>query len=176
MASPHQSNNSKKEVNMDMVEILQDLEFKPGGIPDFAPGYLSQFRQDYNSQYQALMAAMPSRPKLAPPLPGPAPNMEAEFQEALAKTQVANAMEVTGLVEPVVSPKKLVVVCCLATWMGERDSDDNMWVVIPGQETRKGWGMDMANPSEKECWKRQIWKGLQELAVMGEKGVLMFSG
>ncbi|KFX97693.1 hypothetical protein V490_02674 [Pseudogymnoascus sp. VKM F-3557] len=168
-----QSNNSKKEVNMDMVEILQDLEFKPGGIPDFAPGYLSQFRQDYNSQYQALMAAMPPRPKLAPPLPGPSPNLEAEFQEALAKTQVANAMEATGLVEPVVSPKKLVVVCCLATWIGERDSDDNMWVVIPGQETRKGWGMDMANPSEKECWKRQIWKGLQELAVMGEKGVLM---
>lgn len=114
-----------------------------------------------------------------PNLPAPPefrlPELETQFKALLAETEIANAVEAAGFAEQVAAPKKLVVVCCLATWTGTRGTDDT-WVAMPGQGTNQGWGMDMANPSERECWRMQILKGLEVLKEMDGEGVLMFSG
>ncbi|OAF55462.1 hypothetical protein VC83_08260 [Pseudogymnoascus destructans] len=154
-------------VNLNLVAQLQNLLYQPGGIPDVFPAGLTQMP----GLDPHLLANLP------PPPSAPLPDLETQFREMFAKLGAANAAQAAGPAEPVVpaASKKLVVVCCLATWIGKKDTEDK-WVAMPGQGTRKGWGMDMANPSERECWRRQICKGLEVLKEMDGEGVLMFSG
>ncbi|KFY19462.1 hypothetical protein V493_07953, partial [Pseudogymnoascus sp. VKM F-4281 (FW-2241)] len=124
--------------------------------------------QDLERQFQAL-------PNLRPVRLNPLANLETDFNVLLAKAELANEVEAFRPTETVIAPKKLVVVCCLATWTGRIDTEDT-WIAIPAQGKRRGWGMDMANPSERECWRMQICKGLEVLKEMDGEGILMFSG
>ena len=162
----------QEEGNPELMAQLQNLIFQPGGVPDLLPPNLSQMP----GLDPMFLGTWPDGlPNLPPPPEFPLLDLETQFKALLAKTESANALEAAGLAEQVVTPKKLVVVCCLATWTGMRGTDDK-WVAMPGQGTNQGWGMDMANPSERECWRTQIWKGLEVLKEMDGEGVLMFSG
>lgn len=164
-----------QEVDLNLVAQLQDLTYQPGGIPDILPTGLTQIP----GLDPRFLPGPDGRPPVLPPPPSePLPDLATQFRNAFAKLEVGNAAAAaTGPVEPVVpaAPKKLVVVCCLATWVGTKDTEDK-WIGMPAQGTRKGWGMDMANPQERECWKKHIWKGLEVLKEMDGEGVLMFSG
>ncbi|KFZ13190.1 hypothetical protein V502_06729 [Pseudogymnoascus sp. VKM F-4520 (FW-2644)] len=162
----------QEEADPEPVAQLQDLIFQPGGVPDLLPPNLSQMP---GLDPIFLGTGPDGLPNLPAPPEFPLPDLETQFKALLAQTEFANAVEAAGLAEQVVAPKKLVVVCCLATWTGMRGTDDK-WVAMPGQGTNQGWGMDMANPSERGCWRMQIWKGLEVLKKMDGEGVLMFSG
>lgn len=162
----------QEEGDPELVAQLQDLILQPSGVPDLLPPNLSQMP---GLDPMFLGTGPDGLPNLPAPSEFPLPDLETQFRALLAETEIANAVEAAGLAEQVVAPKKLVVVCCLATWTGMRGTDDK-WVAMPGQGTNQGWGMDMANPSEKECWRTQIWKGLEVLKEMDGEGVLMFSG
>ncbi|OBT61244.1 hypothetical protein VE03_09661 [Pseudogymnoascus sp. 23342-1-I1] len=152
-------------VNRDLAAQLQDLVFQPGGIPDLLPPGLTEMPGlDPN-----LLANLP------PPPTEPLGDLGAQLRAAFAKIGNEAEAEAEGSSEQAAAPTKLVVVCCLATWIGTRDTDDK-WVAMPAQGKRQGWGLDMANPSERECWRMQIWKGLEVLKQMNGEGVLMFSG
>ncbi|KFZ01169.1 hypothetical protein V501_10165, partial [Pseudogymnoascus sp. VKM F-4519 (FW-2642)] len=161
-------------VDPNVVAQLQDLVYQPGGIPDILPEGLTQM-PGLDPRFLPGPDGQP--PVLPPPPSEPLPDLATQFRNAFAQFEVGNAAAAAGPVEPVVpaAPKKLVVVCCLATWVGTKDTEDK-WVGMPAQGTRKGWGMDVANPQERECWKKHIWKGLEVLKEMDGEGVLMFSG
>ncbi|OBT87254.1 hypothetical protein VE02_02941 [Pseudogymnoascus sp. 03VT05] len=161
-------------VDLNLVAQLPDLVYQPGGIPDILPPGLTQMP---GLDPRFLPGPDGRYPDLPPPPSEPQPDLETRLRNMLAQFDADIAAQAAGPAEPVVpaSPKKLVVVCCLATWIGTRDTEDK-WVAMPAQGTRKGWGLDMANPPERECWKKQIWKGLEVLKEMNGEGVLMFSG
>lgn len=153
------------QADRDPAAQLQDLFFQPGGIPDLLPhGPTEMAGLDPH-----LLANRP------PPPTEPLGDLETQFRAIFAPEQITNAADAEEIPEKVVGPTKLVVVCCLATWMGTRDTDDK-WVAMPAQGVKQGWGLDMANSSERECWRMHIWKGLEVLKQMDGEGVLMFSG
>lgn len=153
------------QADRDPAAQLQELFFQPGGIPDLLPhGPTEMAGLDPH-----LLANRP-----APPTE-PLRDLETQFRAIFAPEQITNTAEAEEIPDKVVGPTKLVVVCCLATWMGTRDTDDK-WVAMPAQGVKQGWGLDMANSSERECWRMHIWKGLEVLKQMDGEGVLMFSG
>lgn len=153
------------QADRDPASQLQDLFFQPGGIPDLLPHGPTEM----SGLDPHLLANSP------PPPTEPLQDLETQFKAIFAPEQFKNVAESEEIPGKAVGPTKLVVVCCLATWIGTRDTDDK-WVAMPAQGTKQGWGLDMANPSERECWRTQIWKGLEVLKQMDGEGVLMFSG
>ncbi|ELR07871.1 hypothetical protein GMDG_02753 [Pseudogymnoascus destructans 20631-21] len=103
-------------VNLNLVAQLQNLLYQPGGIPDVFPAGLTQMP----GLDPHLLANLP------PPPSAPLPDLETQFREMFAKLGAANAAQAAGPAEPVVpaASKKLVVVCCLATWIGKKDTED----------------------------------------------------
>ncbi|KFY16130.1 hypothetical protein V492_01547 [Pseudogymnoascus sp. VKM F-4246] len=163
-SAPHPPN---QVVDMNLAMQPQDLAYQSGGIPDVFPAGLQQMP----GLDPMFLPGPGGNINLNPPPPGPLPDLGTQLSETIAKVNEPFKQAE----KPPGPPTKLVVVCCLATWVGSMDAD-NEWIAMPEQGEMRGWSLNMATPSEKECWKRQILKGLEVLKAMDGQGVLMFSG
>ncbi|KFY35811.1 hypothetical protein V494_05570 [Pseudogymnoascus sp. VKM F-4513 (FW-928)] len=165
---PHSASHPPNQgVDVNLAMQSQDLAYQSGGIPDVFPAGLQQMP----ALDPMFLPGPGGNINLNPPAPGPLPDLGTQLSETIAKVNEPFKQAE----KPPGPPTKLVVVCCLATWVGSMDTG-NEWIAMPEFGNWTGCDLDMATPSEKECWKRQILKGLEVLKGMDGQGVLMFSG